>query len=142
MSKSDRLEPLANLAGIRESEAARELADCLAELRSKETELEQLRAYLEEYAKPGEASNQSVDSLRWRNAQQFIGRLSEAIEVQESELKRVRDRFRAEAEKWRASHRHAKAVERLLDKYYREELKEMARREQHELDELVLRLTR
>ena len=139
---TNRLEPLASLADVRAAEAARELADCLKELRTKEIELEQLRAYLQEYSSSQARSETAVDPIRWRNMQQFVARLSEAIKMQETELERVRDRYRIEADKWRASHRQAQAVERMLDKYYREELKALARREQRELDELVLRLTR
>lgn len=142
MTKSERFEPIAQLAGVRESVAARALAQSLKELKVKETELAQLRDYLEEYRQLVLPAGHAVDPLRWQNAQKFVARLGEAVRAQEHELESAAGRYRAEAERWRISHRNTQALERLVEKYYREELLELERREQAEIDELVLRLTR
>jgi flagellar export protein FliJ len=142
MNRSKRFEPIAALAGVRETVAARALAASLKEVKIKETDLEQLRAYLEEYQRSAAPGGQAVDSMRLHNAQRFMTRLSDAVRAQEDELLKAKQRYRVEAERWRASHRHTQALERLVDKYYREELLELQRRNQTELDELVLRLTR
>lgn len=142
MTKSERFEPIAQLAGVKETVAARALAQSLKELKTKEAELAQLRGYLEEYRQLVLPDGRAVDPLRWQNAQKFIARLGDAVRAQEHELEHAADRYRAEAERWRVSHQHTQALEQLVDKYYREEMLELERREQAELDELVLRLTR
>lgn len=142
MTRAERLEPIAQLAGIRESVAARALAQSLKDLKVKETELAQLRDYLDEYRRLVQPGQRILDALRWDNAQQFIARLGEAVRAQERELERAAERYRAEVERWRVSHRHTRALEQLVEKYYREELLALECREQAELDELVLRLTR
>jgi flagellar export protein FliJ len=142
MTKSERLEPIAQLAGVRESVAARALAQSLTDLKVKEAELAQLRAYLEEYRQLAMSGDGAVDPQRWQNAQKFVARLGEAVRAQEHELESAADRYRAEAERWRVSHCNTQALERLVEKYYRQELLEVEQREQAEIDELVIRLTR
>jgi flagellar export protein FliJ len=142
MTRSERLEPIAQLAGMRESIAARALAQSLKDLKAKENELAQLRDYLEEYRQLVLPADGAVDPLRWQNAQKFVARLGEAVSAQERELANAPVRYQAEAERWRVSHCNTQALERLVEKYCREELLELERREQAEVDELVIRLTR
>lgn len=142
MNRSKRFEPIAQLAGVRETIAARALAASLKDVRSKETDLEQLRTYLDEYRQIAEPGDRAVDAMRLHNARKFLARLNDAVRAQEGELHKATERYRLEAERWRISHQHTQALERLVDKYYREELLDLERRNQAELDELVLRLTR
>ena len=136
-SKSSRFEGLKGLAGGREAQAARSLAESLHALRAKEEQLQQLRDYLDEYRR--EAEDAAQDAVRWENSRRFLSSLNDAVAVRESELEAARARYEQEAERWRSSHRHTKALEQLVEKYYREELKEVERRDQKELDEQVSR---
>jgi flagellar export protein FliJ len=137
VKKSEQLEPLANIAGVQTREAARRLAMRLDDVRNKETEVERLRSYLEEYRQMSHDSARSVSSSRWQNEQRFLARLSEAVTLQEAELASAMRRFNEEAERWRKSHRHSKALEQLSEKYRKSELLGRERREQEEMDELI-----
>ena len=139
-SKTARFEGLKELADGREAQAARSLAESLGALRAKEAQLQQLRDYLDEYQR--DRANDTFDAARWENTRRFVSSLSDAVTRRETELEAARARYQSEAERWRDAHRQTKAFEKLVDKYYREELKEIERRDQKELDEQTSRLKR
>src|SRR5215471_15815030 len=113
MSKPTRLEPIAEIATLRENEAAQRLAASAAQLAAKEKELEQLRGYLAEYRQ--RAQSEATDSTRLQNTRAFLARLSDAVAFHEAELQ--------------------KAVEG-----HRVELDALQRRDQAEVDERAARL--
>lgn len=135
--KSSRIASLKGLADGREARAARSLAQSLGVLKAKEAQLSQLRAYLDEYRR--DAGEATLDAARWENSRRFVAELNAAVSLRETELEAARARYQQEADRWRDSHRRTKALEQLVDKYYREELKALQRRDQKELDEQALR---
>lgn len=139
MGKAARFESLEKLAGGQEAGAARRLAHCLSDLNSKQEELRKLRSYLEDYARESEREDQFVDTARWNNTRQFLNQLSNAVTVREAEFETAAERYRQEVERWRSCHRQTRALKLLVDKYCDEELQELERREQKELDEQVSR---
>jgi len=136
-SKTSRFEGLRDLADGRETQAVRSLAESLHALKVKEAQLQELRDYLDEYQR--EANAAALDAARWENSRRFVANLSDAVTLRASELEAARARYEQEADRWRDSHRRTQALEQLVDKYYREELKEIELRDQKELDEQVLR---
>jgi flagellar FliJ protein len=136
-NKATRLEPLADYAGLRENEAARRLAASVEQIRTKEAELEQLRGYLAEYRQRDELD--STDSTRWQNARAFLSRLSDAVAFHEAELKKVIERHRFEAERWRDTHQRAQALDKVIERLEREQSNTLQRRDQAEVDERAAR---
>ena len=139
MKKGARLEPLAELAGLREADAARRLAAMLRLLQEKQAELDRLRAYLAEYGRQAEQGAAAVDSARLQNSRSFLGRLSEAVALQQAEVDKAAAGYRSASERWQDSRKQAKTFETLLDRYHGEELVARERREQAELDERAAR---
>ncbi len=139
MNKTARYEGLTNLAGGRESGAARRLAECLSEVQSKEAELRQLRDYMDGYRQETEREDTALDTARWRNLRLFLSRLNDAVRIRELDLEAAKERYTQEAERWRACHRQTTALQQLVDKYYREDIQDAERRDQKELDAQVLR---
>lgn len=137
MNKAARLEPLADFAGLVETEAARRVAASARVLQTKEAELAQLRGYLAEYRQ--RAAQGAIDSARWRNTQLFLARLSEAVAYQEVELQKAVERHRFETGRWRDSHQRAETLDRVIERAQREAAIAMNRREQAELDEQAMR---
>ena len=133
MSKPTRLEPIAEIATMRENEAAQRLATSSAQLTAKEREVEQLRGYLAEYRQ--RAFNESTDSTRLQNTRAFLARLSDAVAFHEAELQKAVDRHRVELERWRDSHQRAQALDKCIERSQREELDALQRRDQAEVDE-------
>ncbi len=138
MSKAERFEGLKHLASGREADAARRLADCRSDLDSKEAELIQLRGYLDDYRRETEREDKVLDTARWRNSRAFLSRLNAVVTIREGEFEAAKERYRQEAESWRERYLHTKALEQLVDKYYREDIRDAERRDQKELDEQVL----
>ena len=139
MSKPSRLEPIAENATLRESEAAQRLAASAAQLQAKEKELEQLRGYLAEYRQ--RALQESTDSTRLQNTRAFLARLSDAVAFHEAELQKAIERHRVEAERWRDSHQRAQALDKYIERSQREERQAVQRRDQAELDERATQQT-
>ena len=138
-NKTTRFEGLKDLADGRKAQAARSLAESLGALKAKEAQLQQLREYLDEYQQ-GTGNDATHDAARWENSRRFLSSLNDAVTRRETELEAARTRYRREAERWRDSHRQTRALEKLVDKYYREELNELERRDQKELDEQASRV--
>jgi len=141
MNKASRLEPIADYAGKVENEAARRLAASAKALESKEREVEQLRSYLAEYRQRAELEQPSTDSLRWRNTRAFLSRLTEVVAGQEAELQKAVEKYRLESERWRESYRRSKSLDKVIEQAQREVLQEGQRRDQAELDELIMQRT-
>lgn len=138
MNRAARLEPLADYAGKVETEAARRLAASTQLLAAKEKEVEQLRGYLAEYRQRAELTDAATDPLRWQNSRAFLAKLSTVVAAREAELVQAIERYRAESERWRASHVRAKSLDKLIENAARAESLETARREQREFDERAL----
>jgi flagellar FliJ protein len=132
-----RLEPIAEIATMRENEAAQRLAASAAQLAGKEKELEQLRGYLAEYRQ--RAQSEATDSTRLQNTRAFLARLSDAVAFHEAELQKAVDRHRVELEHWRDSHQRAQALDKYIERSQREELDAVQRRDQAEVDERAAR---
>jgi flagellar export protein FliJ len=139
MSKPTRLEPIAEIATMRENEAAQRLAASSAQLAAKEKEVEQLRGYLAEYRQ--RAFNEATDSARLQNTRAFLARLSDAVAFHEAELKKAVDRHRIELERWRDSHQRAQALDKYIERSQREEQTAIQRRDQAEVDERAAQRT-
>ena len=137
MSKPSRLTPIAEIATMRENEAAQRLAASSAQVSAKEREVEQLRGYLAEYRQ--RAFNESTDSTRLQNTRAFLARLSDAVAFHEAELQKAVDRHRVELERWRDSHQRAQALDKYIERSQREELDALQRRDQAEVDERAAR---
>jgi len=132
-----RLEPIAEIATMRETEAAQRLAASSAQLAAKEKELEQLRGYLAEYRQ--RAHGEATDSTRLQNTRAFLARLSDAVAFHEAELQKAVERHRVELEHWRDSHQRAQALDKYIERSQRQELDALQRRDQAEVDERAAR---
>jgi flagellar export protein FliJ len=133
VSKPSRLEPIAEYATLRETEAAQRLAASAAQLKAKEAELEQLRGYLAEYRQ--RALHEPTDSTRLQNTRAFLARLSDAVAFHEAEMQKAIDAHRLEVERWLDSHQRAQALDKYIERSQREEQTAVQRRDQAEVDE-------
>ena len=141
MNKAVRLEPIAEYAGMVETEAARRLAASAKALEIKEQEVEKLRSYLAEYRQRADLEQSSTDSLRWRNTRAFLSRLTDVVAAQEAELQKAVERYRLETERWRDSYRRSKSLDKVVEQAQREILETYQKRDQAEQDELITQRT-
>jgi flagellar FliJ protein len=140
MNDPSRLEPISDYADMRETEAAQRLAVTARALKAKEAEVEQLRGYLAEYRqRAASAGEQAADPMRLQNSRAFLTKLSDAVALQEAELQKSIERYRFEAERWRASHQRAKALDKVIERMERQEHQASQKRDQADTDERALR---
>ena len=140
--RASRLEPLAGYASQVEAEAARRLAASVKNLKSKETELEQLRSYLAEYRQREEQELQTSESGRWRNTRLFLAKLCDAVAFHEAELQKAVERYRFDADRWRDCHQRTQTLDKVVERSNRDASHTRQQREQAELDEQAARRSR
>ena len=140
--KLKRFGELERLAEGEEHKASRRLKERIEDVLAERTKLDQLQTYLQEYRdESAPAANQKIDPMRWENYRRFLSQLSQTIEAQQIELAEAESRYRDEAARWQASHARTESLSRLLEKYEKEQKREVASREQKELDDQLGRPT-
>lgn len=132
---STRLAPLQTVAESREEEAVRRLLDCQRELAERQSRLEELHRYAQDYASQAPASTPWLLS----NRHAFLGRLAEAERVQQQRVAEAQLAVDAERARWLLSRRDVSVLDQLAACYRAREQQQVQRREQRASDELALR---
>ncbi len=139
MSRSDRMQPIKEIADSRERDAGAVVAAAEQKLKEAEQQLEQLKRYREEYGQgmgSGDGQNVgAVDGMRLQNYRAFVQRLSDAIRQQEDLITRLREDSDRKRDAWRERRVEAKTLDRAIEKLRGQERKVEERREQFKMDE-------
>lgn len=134
MMQSRRMQPLQQLADIREDDAARQLVEAQRQHADRQARLVELARYREDYECQAAAATPQL----LRNRQAFLDRLREAERFQQQlvdQAARSVDECRAH---WLLQQRGARTVAQLTACYLVREQREDARREQKQLDEFAM----
>jgi len=137
-NKLKRFGELERLAEGEEREASRRLKLRIEDVLAQRTKLDQLQTYLQEY-RGEQTAKKNVDPARWENYRRFLTQLSQTIEAQQVQLAEAESRYHDEAARWQESHARTETLSRLLEKYTAERQREMANREQKEMDDRASR---
>lgn len=130
------LKPLLDLSQTRMDDAARRLGELIASEQEGRRKLELLQNYRDEYAERfQEAARNGLTPEAWRNYSAFIGRIDEAIRVQQLQVERSRAQTSAGQQAWVAQRNKVKAFDTLQKRHEQGEAKKAARQEQRQLDE-------
>ena len=135
MSRSDRIQPIKEIADTRERNAGAVVAQAERALRDRERQLAQLRQYLDEYMRKNTPGLGSVDPVRLENYRAFLARLTEAVRAQEQLVEQANREYERKREDWRVQHVEAAALGRAVERMQVSERTEQDRREQKEGDE-------
>jgi flagellar protein FliJ len=138
MKRSDRLQPIQELAGTRERDAGALLADARRLLDERERQLNELKQYRADYAARSAPAGSSVDPVRLQNYHSFLGRLQDAIRQQEQLVLAARADCERKTAAWQERRIEAASLTRAVDNMQTAERRVDERREQRELDELAL----
>ncbi len=130
---SRRMEPLQQIADLREDEAARALLDAQRLLADREQRLLELQNYRAEYER---APVLPLPPLL-RNRHQFLERLREAERFQCALVEQAQRGVDQQRASWLLQKRECKTIAQLTESYVRRERREEERRDQKQLDELV-----
>jgi flagellar export protein FliJ len=134
--RSNRLEPIVNLARHGEQEAAGRLGGIRQALLDAESQMLRLQQYRKEYLEQlqqGQGTSCSAGMLR--HCRQFIARIDAAIEQQSNKVQELRSRLEEATSLWHQKRARRTAINKAQDKMRQDELKEKQRQEQKETDD-------
>jgi flagellar protein FliJ len=136
MTKSQRMQPLTRVATSRERTAAKELAEYRRALSAAEAKHSELVTYREEYSQQLQKSGGSgIDAQRMRDYRLFLARLNEAIGHQQVSVERQRREYERMRRLWSEARVRSKSLDKVVERYRKEENITAEKREQAESDE-------
>jgi len=142
MTKPFRLQPLLDLAQIKNETATRRLGELNKQQFDKQTQLETLLQYRRDYqARMQAASQQGMDPALLRNFQDFIYKLDSAIEQQRKAVEQSKLSVQMGRSEFSSTQRELKSFDTLQQRHVLTEMKAEAKQEQKAMDEHTGRVT-
>lgn len=137
MTKSERLQPVVDVAASRERDAAARLAEAQRLVAREAARLAELEAYRAEYARL--ARERTLPAERLGQTRAFLANLNRAIAQQAERVRAAEQRQAERRQTWMALRTRSAALEKVSERYAREEAADAARREQRDADERLQR---
>jgi flagellar FliJ protein len=140
MKDTFRLRVVQELAQQESDTAACRLGTLNAEAAKAESKLNMLLGYREEYRERLRSSiHRDVHSAGWKNFQQFLGKLDEAVERQRAVLLACQQAVHRGQREWQATQKKVKAYDTLEQRHDKAQADRLKRLDQHLMDELASR---
>jgi len=137
------MQMLRDLAQRSSDKAVEDLGRLRRQQQSAEERLEQLQQYRDEYQrKLHDSLAKGVSSSQWRDYQQFLGSLDNAIDQQRRLLGEQQTRVEHGVHRWQGELRKLNAYDTLHARGEREQAYRQARNEQRHSDEMAAQLRR
>jgi flagellar FliJ protein len=134
------MEPVARLADTRQQTAARQLGDWQKVLDDRLARLDELSGYRDEYAQRFESSTSvPLNGVGVRDYRLFLSRLNQAIDQQMKLVQAARAELERSRGQWVEARGRTEAINRVVERFEREERYEVDRREQAEQDDRNVR---
>ena len=115
------------------------MADAGRKVTELERQLEQLNSYRDEYVRNSQ-NNGAMDAVKLQNYRSFLDRLGEALNQQQKSLENARSEFEKRRALWSEKRVEAESLNRVVDRFRRDERNAAERREQREGDDAAMRL--
>jgi flagellar FliJ protein len=140
MSPSKRLKPVQRFAHSKEQNAARNMGLARRNLEQEEQKLQQLKDYHQEYvARFQVLAAEGMSATQLQEYRVFLAKLYEAVKQQEEIVTASMVNHNSHKNNWRQKHSRTQALNKVVDRYHRQEQQSADRREQKESDEANLR---
>jgi flagellar FliJ protein len=140
MIKSKRFEPIHEIASTSAKDLSRIMADAGRKVAELERQLEQLKTYRDEYVRNSTEANGPMDAVKLQNYRSFLDRLGEALNQHQKSLDHARKEFDKRRAQWSEKRIEAESLNRVVDRFRKEEQSAADRREQREGDDAAMRL--
>jgi flagellar protein FliJ len=140
MMKSKRFEPIQEIASTSAKDLSRVMAEAGRKVADLEQKLEQLKAYRDEYVRNSTQSSGAIDAVKLQNYRSFLDRLGEALNQHLKSLDAARADFEKRRAQWSEKRIEAESLNRVVDRFRREEQHAADRIEQREGDDAAMRL--
>ncbi|HRE15515.1 MAG TPA: flagellar export protein FliJ [Rhodocyclaceae bacterium] len=132
------LQPLLELMQTRTDEASRRLGQAIAAEHSAKSRLQLLEQYREEYSQRfRDAAQNGLSPQAWRNYQEFLGRIDEAIQQQRQIVSGAELHTANGQAQWREQNKKLKAIDTLSQRHRSAQLQAEDRQEKKQQDELT-----
>ena len=140
MVKPFSLQTVLELMQSRSDDATQNLARLIARERDEKTKFDMLEQYRHEYAQRfQEAARNGLSPHAWRNYQEFLSRLDEAIDVQRQVVARQQQETVAGQQQWQEQRKKLKAIDTLSARHFSNEHALESKRIQKTQDEFAAR---
>lgn len=137
--REKRLQPLKELAGMRERNQASVLGESERRLSEAERRLQDLLRYRQEYEQNFHRNATAGAPMRGLREQQvFIARLGEAVRAQQSVLEQIRAECTLARQHWREAATRKQVVGKVVEQAKQESVMKDERRQQIENDERAM----
>jgi flagellar FliJ protein len=140
MMKSKRFEPIQEIASSSANDLSRSMAEAGRKVADLEHQLEQLQTYRDEYVRNSAQSRGAIDAVKLQNYRSFLDRLGEALNQHLKSLDMARKEFEKRRAQWSEKRVEAESLNRVVDRFRKEEQHAADRKEQREGDEAAMRL--
>lgn len=138
MKKSERLQPILDLASSAEHKATLQLGKHQQHLEQQQLKLEELMRYRQEYLQGfHQAGKNGLSAAQLSDYHLFITRLDAAIEQQRNIIKQGEKSRDLSQQAWLESRRKKQAMETVVERHVHREEMRQNRKEQNEQDEWV-----
>jgi flagellar FliJ protein len=141
MMRSKRFEPIQEIASMSATDLSRAMGEAGRRVADLERQLEQLKAYRDEYVRNSTESRGTMDAVKLQNYRSFLDRLGEALRLHLATL----DDARAEHERrrvlWSEKRIEAESLGRVVERFRKEEQYAADRRDQREGDDAAMRIS-
>ncbi len=140
MTKPFPLQTILELMQDRADEATQQLARLIAAEQDAKKKLDMLLQYRDEYAaRFSEAAQNGLSPVQWKNFQDFLARLDEAIVSQRKVVAQQELNTKEGQQNWQQHRKKLKAFDTLADRHYSSENAKESKRDQKLQDEFAAR---
>jgi flagellar FliJ protein len=139
MMKSKRFEPIQEIAATSAKDLSRTMAEAGRKVADLERQLGQLQAYRDEYVRNSTQSDGAIDAVKLQNYRSFLDRLGEALNQHLKSLEIARKEFEKRRAQWSEKRIEAESLNRVIDRFRKEEQHAADGREQREGDDAAMR---
>jgi flagellar FliJ protein len=140
MMKSKRFEPIQEIASTSAKDLSRAMGEAGRKVADLERKLQQLQTYRDDYSKNSSQSGSSMDAVKLQNYRSFLDRLGDAMRQQQKLLEHARAEYEKKRADWSEKRVEAESLNRVVERFRKEEQREVDQREQREGDEAAMRL--
>jgi flagellar protein FliJ len=140
MMKSKRFEPIREIASTSAKDLSRAMGEAGRKVTDLERQLEQLKAYRDEYVRNSTQASGTMDAVKLQNYRSFLDRLGEAMRQHLKSLDAARKEFEKRRGQWSEKRIEAESLSRVVDRFRKEEQHAADKREQREGDDAAMRL--
>jgi flagellar protein FliJ len=140
MMKSKRFEPIQEIASTSAKDLSRAMGEAGRKVAELEHKLQQLQTYRDDYTKNSSQSGSSMDAVKLQNYRSFLDRLGDAMRQQQKLLEHARAEYEKKRADWSEKRVEAESLGRVVERFRKEERREVDQREQREGDDAAMRL--